>query len=98
MAVHTNGSYRTEMRALVGQGSGLHCSQRQGHRCQGCPASAIQYPGEQLVCVGTSATLGGPDSCQAMLDYAGLIFASHFEPGSLIEEERLSPEAFFRDH
>jgi hypothetical protein len=33
-----------------------------------------------------------------MLDYAGLIFASHFEPGSLIEEERLSPEAFFRDH
>lgn len=58
----------------------------------------LQCAGEQLVCVGTSATLGGPDSRQAMLDYAGQIFASHFEPGSLIEEERLSPEEFFRDH
>ncbi len=42
----------------------------------------LQCAGEQLVCVGTSATLGGPDSRQAMLDYAGQIFASHFEPGS----------------
>jgi DEAD/DEAH box helicase domain-containing protein len=44
----------------------------------------LQCAGEQLVCVGTSATLGGPDSRQAMLDYAGQIVASHFEPGSLI--------------
>jgi len=58
----------------------------------------LQCAGEQLVCVGTSATLGGPDSRQAMLDYAGQIFASHFEPGSLIVEERLSAEEFFRDH
>ena len=58
----------------------------------------LQCPGEELVCVGTSATLGGPDSREAMCSYAGQIFASSFEPASLIEEERLSPEAFFRDH
>ena len=58
----------------------------------------LQCPGEQLVCVGTSATIGGPDSRQAMLDYAGQIFASHFEPASLIEEERLTAEAFFREN
>jgi hypothetical protein len=30
-------------------------------------------------------------------DLAGQIFANHFEPGSLIEEERLSPEVFGDD-
>ena len=58
----------------------------------------LQCPGDELVCVGTSATLGGPESREAMRGYAGQIFASSFEPTSLIEEERLSPEEFFRDH
>jgi len=58
----------------------------------------LHCPGEELVCVGTSATLGGPDSREAMLSYAGQIFASRFEPASLIEEERLSPEEFFTAH
>ena len=58
----------------------------------------LQCPGEELVCVGTSATLGGPESRQAMLDYAGQIFASQFEADSLIEEERLSAEEFFTKH
>ncbi len=58
----------------------------------------LQCPGDELVCVGTSATLGGPESREAMRSYAGQIFASSFEPASLIEEERLSPEEFFRDH
>ena len=58
----------------------------------------LQCPGNELVCVGTSATLGGPESREAMLSYAGQIFASTFEPTALIEEERLSPEEFFRDH
>jgi DEAD/DEAH box helicase domain-containing protein len=58
----------------------------------------LQCPGEELVCVGTSATLGGPESRQAMLHYAGQIFASPFEPAALIEEERLTAEAFFREH
>lgn len=58
----------------------------------------LQCPSDELVCVGTSATLGGPESREAMLDYAGQIFASRFEPTSLIEEERLSPEEFFTVH
>ena len=58
----------------------------------------LQCPGEELVCVGTSATLGGPDSREAMLSYAAQIFASSFEPASLIEEERLSAEEFFTAH
>ncbi len=58
----------------------------------------LQCPGDGLVCVGTSATLGGPESREAMLSYAGQIFASSFEPSALIEEERLSPEEFFTVH
>ncbi|MCP9820013.1 DEAD/DEAH box helicase [Synechococcus sp. Cruz-9H2] len=58
----------------------------------------LHCPGDELVCVGTSATLGGPESRGAMRDYAGQIFASRFEPDSLIEEERLSPEEFFTVH
>jgi DEAD/DEAH box helicase domain-containing protein len=58
----------------------------------------LQCPGDELVCVGTSATLGGPEASQAMLSYAGQIFASRFDPAALIVEERLSPEEFFRDH
>ena len=58
----------------------------------------LQCPSDELVCVGTSATLGGPESREAMLDYAGQIFASRFESASLIEEERLSPEEFFTVH
>ena len=58
----------------------------------------LQCRSDELVCVGTSATLGGPESREAMLDYAGQIFASRFEATSLIEEERLSPEEFFTVH
>tara|TARA_Y100001968_G_scaffold330354_1_gene381996 strand:+ start:7733 stop:14215 length:6483 start_codon:yes stop_codon:yes gene_type:complete len=58
----------------------------------------LYCPSDELICVGTSATLGGPDSREAMLEYAGQIFASHFETTSLIEEERLSPEEFFMVH
>ncbi len=58
----------------------------------------LQCPSDELVCVGTSATLGGPESREAMLEYAGQIFASSFESTSLIEEERLSPEEFFTVH
>ena len=58
----------------------------------------LRCPGEELVCVGTSATLGGPESREAMRSYAEQIFASRFEPAALIEEERLSPEEFFTGH
>ena len=55
----------------------------------------LRCKNDDLACVGTSATLGGPDSRKSMLDYAGQIFASSFDEESLIEEERLSPEEFF---
>jgi DEAD/DEAH box helicase domain-containing protein len=58
----------------------------------------LSCPGEELVCVGTSATLGGPESHKAMLSYAGQIFASHFDSTSLIQEARLSAEEFFTVH
>ena len=51
-----------------------------------------------LICVGASATLGGPESRDAMREYAGRIFASRFDADGLIEEERLSPEEFFTAH
>lgn len=54
--------------------------------------------GDGLICVGTSATLGGPESHDAMGRYAGQIFASRFDGDALIEEERLSPEEFFTVH
>ena len=58
----------------------------------------LHCPGDALVCVGTSATLGGPESREAMLHYAGQIFSSSFEAAALIEEERLTPEEFFSAH
>ena len=58
----------------------------------------LHCSGDALICVGTSATLGGPESRDAMRDYAGQIFASQFDPDALIEEERLSPEEFFTTH
>ena len=72
------------------QGTDLACLIRRLRDRLGCP-------GEELICVGTSATLGGSEaeSKAEMLSYAGQIFASRFEPSSLIEEEQLSPEEFF---
>jgi DEAD/DEAH box helicase domain-containing protein len=58
----------------------------------------LHCPGDELVCVGTSATLGGPDTREAMRSYASQIFASSFEASALIEEERLSAEEFFTVH
>jgi DEAD/DEAH box helicase domain-containing protein len=55
----------------------------------------LHCPGEELVCVGTSATLGDADSQAEMLHYAGQIFGSGFDRTSLIQEERLTPAQFF---
>ena len=49
---------------------------------------------EQLVCVGTSATLGGEDSIQGLLGYATDVFSSPFHKESVIAEQRLGVEAF----
>ncbi|WP_219862637.1 DEAD/DEAH box helicase [Vreelandella piezotolerans] len=49
---------------------------------------------QQLVCVGTSATLGGDDSVNGLLSYASDIFSSPFRQDSVIAEQRQSDSEF----
>jgi DEAD/DEAH box helicase domain-containing protein len=49
---------------------------------------------QQLVCVGTSATLGGDDSIKGLLEYATHVFSSPFKKEAVISEQRLGVEAF----
>lgn len=48
--------------------------------------------GDALTAVGTSATIGGSDSIPTLCRYASDIFATAFEPKSVIEEDRLSAQ------
>jgi DEAD/DEAH box helicase domain-containing protein len=57
----------------------------------------LHCPGEELICVGTSATLGDAASQAEMLHYAGQIFGSGFDRSSLIQEDRLTPAQFFEE-
>lgn len=50
--------------------------------------------GPELACVGTSATIGGPESGSNLRSYAEQIFASHFDDDSLIREDRLSSREY----
>jgi DEAD/DEAH box helicase domain-containing protein len=50
--------------------------------------------GETLACVGTSATIGGPDSLQELRDYAARVFSGDFDEDSVVQEDRLSPDEF----
>ena len=52
---------------------------------------------DRLVCVGTSATLGGDDSVSGLLDYASSIFSSPFRSDAVITEQRVD-EADFLDN
>lgn len=47
-----------------------------------------------LCCVGTSATLGGPDNYDRMTGYAAKIFAENFPREALITEQRQSASVF----
>lgn len=49
---------------------------------------------DQLICVGTSATLGGDDSVQGLLDYASDIFSSPFRRDAVIAEQRQADSDF----
>ena len=49
---------------------------------------------EQLICVGTSATLGGEDSLKGLLQYASDIFSSPFSRDSVIAEQRMTDTDF----
>lgn len=52
-------------------------------------------PEKHLVCVGTSATMGGAGSQGPMLDFAGKVFGEPFEEAAVITEDRLSAAEFF---
>ncbi|MAL95380.1 MAG: hypothetical protein CME40_09910 [Haliea sp.] len=49
---------------------------------------------QQLVCVGTSATLGGEDSVAGLLAYASDVFASPFRRDAVVGEQRVSDGDF----
>jgi DEAD/DEAH box helicase domain-containing protein len=49
----------------------------------------------RLCCVGTSATLGGPEGAARVRSYAEQIFGEDFDESSVITEQRQSPAAVF---
>ena len=52
-------------------------------------------PENHLACVGTSATLGGPENKKTMASYANRVFGEkRFGSDSIIEEDRLSTDEF----
>lgn len=57
----------------------------------------LHIPNNHLVCVGTSATLGGETSQKDMLNYAQIIFNETFDESSIIVEDRLSASEFLAD-
>lgn len=54
----------------------------------------LKTPPNSLCCVGTSATLGGPESGAAMIDFAEMIFGEPFKDEPVIQETRKQ----VRDH
>lgn len=57
----------------------------------------LKVPEGQLICAGTSATLGGSSDTTPLREYARQIFASPFPPESVITENRQSVEAFLEN-
>ena len=51
---------------------------------------------KSLVCVGTSATLGGEEQSEELAQYASEIFGSDFDAGCIIGESRESHEQFLQ--
>ena len=52
--------------------------------------SRLETPKDHIAHIGTSATLGGGDQIQGLLDYAGDVFSSNFRLTSIIQEQRVS--------
>lgn len=47
-----------------------------------------------LCCVGTSATLGGPEAAERLRGYAGQVFGQPFDAGAVIGEQKLTEAEF----
>ncbi|WP_051621960.1 DEAD/DEAH box helicase [Ruminobacter sp. RM87] len=58
--------------------------------------SRLWTPGGYLCCIGTSATMGSKDNGKSILQYAEEIFGEPFEEESIVTEDRLSPDEFFK--
>ena len=57
----------------------------------------LKVPEKHLICVGTSATLGGASNSAPLCEYARQIFGSPFAPDAVITENRLSIAEFLGD-
>jgi len=57
----------------------------------------LKTPADQLIQVGTSATLGGTTDSAPLRDYARQVFGAPFPPESVITEDRLSAAEFLGD-
>lgn len=52
---------------------------------------------DSLACIGTSATLGGPESLQDLCRYAASVFGTDFDAASVITEDRLTADEYLPD-
>jgi DEAD/DEAH box helicase domain-containing protein len=57
----------------------------------------FKFHNNKLICVGTSATLGGEDSTDSLLGYATDIFSSRFTRDSVVVEQRQTEAEFLDD-
>ena len=57
----------------------------------------LKIPAEQMICAGTSATLGGSSDTTPLREYARQIFGVPFPPESVITENRQGVGAFLED-
>jgi len=72
------------------QGTDLACLLRRlRHRLQA---------GDELACVGTSATVGGEAAGQQLLEYASQVFNIPFDSDAVIREDRLGVEEFLQHY
>lgn len=58
----------------------------------------LATPENYLCCVGTSATIGGPEDADSLRAYASSMFQEEFDSGSVILEEIVSGVEFLQDH
>ncbi len=57
----------------------------------------LQIPSKHLICVGTSATLGGAEGMAPLCEYAGHIFAEEFPSAAVVTENRKSVAEFLAE-
>lgn len=73
------------------QGTDLACLiRRLKHR--------LGTPKNHLCCVGTSATIGGPEDAEGLRTYATDMFQETFDEGSIIMEETITASMFLQGH